>query len=80
MTKEELEKENIMLESQIEGEKEYSSSLNIRNISFEKQLIKAKGIIQELVHEISVFYIATNRIVVSPTVKQAEKFLKEVKG
>ena len=47
-------------------------------IDFNENLTKAKEIIQELVHEISVFYIATDRIVISPTVKQAEQFLKEV--
>ena len=42
------------------------------------QLSKAKEIIQGLIHEISVFYIATDRTVISPTVKQAEQFLKEI--
>lgn len=49
-----------------------------KEIEQEKQLTKAKEIIQELVHEISVFYIATDRTVISPTVKQAEQFLEEV--
>lgn len=41
------------------------------------QLSKAKEIIRELIHEISVFYIATDRIVISSTVKEAEQFLKD---
>lgn len=43
----------------------------------EKQLTKAKEIIRDLIHEISVFYIATDRTVISPTVKQAEQFIEE---
>ena len=49
-------------------------------IDFNENLTKAKEIIQELVHEISVFYIATDRIVISPTVKQAEQFLRETEN
>lgn len=49
-----------------------------KEIEQEKQLTKAKEIIQDLIHEISVFYIATDRTVISPTVKQAEQFLEEV--
>lgn len=41
----------------------------------DEQLTKAKEIIQELIHEMSVFYIATGRIVISSTVKEAEQFL-----
>ena len=67
---------NIDLREKI---KTLRKTLNERSYTaLEEELTKTKEIIRELVHEISVFYIATDRIVVSPTVKQAEQLLKEM--
>lgn len=79
------ENENAELKKQQFSLRNERNTFLVQNEQYEKDLIdfnenltKAKEIIRELVHEISVFYIATDRIVISPTVKQAEQFLKEV--
>lgn len=78
---EDLKKENAELNDFImQSMKDGISPINaliIKNL--ENQLIEAKEIMRELVHEISVFYIATDRIVISPTVKRAELFISEAK-
>lgn len=77
---EDLKKENAELNNFImQSKKDGISPINaliIKNLG--DQLIEAKEIMRELVHEISVFYIATDRIVTSPTVKRAELFISKV--
>lgn len=74
-----LEKENARLKKESVENQDLATIAYMQGASKSKvKLDEAKEIIQELVHEISVFYIATDRIVISPTVKQAEQFLKEV--
>lgn len=81
---EQLEKENAELKEQQFSLRNERNTFLAQNEQYEKDLIdfnenltKAKEIIRELIHEISVFYIATDRIVISSTVKEAEQFLKD---
>lgn len=81
ISKSELEKENAELKEQnIKDCENFNKTMKETKEQWNKehyQLTKAKEIMRELIHEISVFYIATDRTIISPTVKEAEQFLKD---